>query len=201
MDDETDKQEMPGQANHFHEDAFVHGVASGLQDKYGISDHVYSLLVYGVEVPVNADGELAQNNDAEAIFAIMPPVMPGGVPSPMTVPMLDGDDEYIIDAEKENLQDGDIVAYYDGEAEQTRTGMYVESDGGPEHDLDDDEVVLVVGSEDSLEDVVVQTGGETNEVEINGETLSGSWSMANDDDEHEKNWWRIAEIEDEIESN
>lgn len=196
MSDEIE-QEMPGQAEHFHESPYVHGVACGLQEKYDISDHVYSLLVYGIEVPVNENGEVAQDDDGEAVMAIMPPQMPGGVPTPITIPMLDGEDEFVIDRDKDDLQPGDIVAFYDSDAEQTRTGIYFPSEE-EDSDLGDDEVALLVGNDDDMEAVIVETGGETNEVEINGETLAGSWSMANDDDEHEKGWWRIDEFESRI---
>lgn len=200
MSDEADNQEIPGQTEHFHEDPYVHGVARGLQETYDIGDTVYSLLVYGSEVPVTEDGTIAEEDgSAAAIFAIMPPMMPGGVPSPLTIPMLDGEDEFVIDREKENLQPGDMVAFYDGDTEQTRTGIYMPSEEEDEGELADDEVALLVGSGDDMSAVIVETGGETNEVEINGETLSGSWSMANDDDEHEKDWWRIEEIEEQIE--
>jgi hypothetical protein len=191
--DESDRKQIPGETEYLHEDPYIHGVACGLQEKYDLSDEVYSYLVYGLETPVTSNGEIAENNEESvAVLAIMPPMMPGGVPMPMEVPMLDGEDPYTIDTEASELDGMDIVAYYDEEQESTVTGMVVDVDE------EDEMASLVVGSDDDQEVVSVHTDGDTTSVEINGTSMAGGFSMANDDDEHLKSWWRVDKFEEAI---
>lgn len=192
-EDDSEKQQIPGTADHFHLDPYVHGVACGMQEKYDISDEVYSYLVYGLETPVTENGEVAEDNDETvAVLAIMPPMMPGGIPMPMEIPLLDGADPYTIATEAEDLESMDIVAYYDDDEESTVTGMVTDVDE------EDDMASLVVGNGEDQEIVSVHTGGDLPNPEINGEALDGGFSMANSDDEHEKSWWRVEEFEEAI---
>lgn len=184
----------PGQVEHFHEDQYVHGVAQGLKEKYDISDRVYSFLVYGMETPVTEDGEVAEDNsESVAVLAIMPPMLPGGMPMPMEVPMLDDETPYTIETDAEDLEEMDIVAYYDEDQEATVTGTVVEIDE------EDEMASLMVGGGDDAELVSVHTGGDLNSPEINGVDLSGGFKMSNDDEEETKDWWRVEEFEEVIE--
>jgi len=180
-------------SQHFHEDPQVHAIAQGFQQQYEVSDEVYSYIVYGAEVPVTGDGGVAEDrDDAVAVMAVMPPMMPGGLPIPVVVPLLDPDPAYTIDRDAEHLEPMDVVAFYDGEYEETRIGLVTEIDA------DESMVSLATGTGDNTEIVSVYTGGDTVEVTINGESLGGDAQTADHADAHEQDWWRIDEVEDQI---
>lgn len=183
----------------FRDNAYVHGVAGGLQEMFGISDAVYSLIVYGFKVPVNNDGQQASNmDDAVAVMAVSPPVTNTGVPYPLVTPVLDEDNEpYAIPDEKDDLEIGSIVSYYDSKEDATKTGAVIELNN-------DTAKILTNFLNDAEEDDVVEVIISSNDVrvpEINGTPIDfNKFEMWNEDDEHEKDWWRIEEIEEEIES-
>lgn len=187
---ESDSDEIPGQRP-FHESAYTHGVACGMQERYDISDNAYSLLVYGMEVPIRDDGNVArEDGEAVALFSIMPPMMPGGVPAPIEIPMMDDSEPFTIDSEAESLTQGDIVAFYDSHEETTRTGMVSDVD-------EPNELAELLVDDDNV--IAVQTAGNTKSVTINGNEMGGKQQMANDDDEHLKSWWRVEKLENMME--
>ena len=177
----------------------VHGVAGGLQETFDLTDKVYSYLVYGLNVPVTEDGEVASDmSDAVAILSIGSPAMPGGVPYPIvhTVP----DDEYPMSIREnaEDLSTMETVSFYDDEAEETRIGEVIDTDE------EDQEVKVVVendidGEVSDAEVVTVSTDTDYDTVTINGEDIDkDAYTMMNENDEHKKDWWRIEQIEEKL---
>lgn len=63
----------------FQDDPYVHGLACGAEQDYGIDKDVYLLLVNGATAYLDREGNFNPYN-VEFHAVIMPEVMPGGVP-------------------------------------------------------------------------------------------------------------------------
>lgn len=185
----------------FREDPYVHGVARGLQERYDISDDVYSYLVYGLELPVDEHGEIADGmSNAVAIMAIMPPLMQGGVPMPVVAPIpSEGSDANAIYRDIDDVSEMEVVAFRDDD-DNVESGVLFSIQ--PEQETG---VVLLGTDDDGEDDSIVVDIRPVSELDtaptINGTSVIGhdGFQMANDDDEHEKDWWRFDDIEEQFE--
>lgn len=187
----------------FETDPYVHGVACGLKEKFGISDKVYSALVHGLDAPVTSDGELADSmSDAAAIMVIQPPLMAGGIPWPVITPIYGpGSEPNTVNSSAEEVPVGEMVSYYDPNEERSRVGYVLDKDTG------EGTVTVMHGDMDEVKNLTASEGA-LEAPEVNGVSVEqDDFSMANSDDEHKKDWWKLEKHlpelleEDDIPSN